>query len=160
MTPPNNSTQSSDPPADIPPPPDQSDWDEAAEQFLLDLLKNVQASASVWSGAAAALLGLFGTVALVTGPSDITKLGPDMKCAAIILTLAAGVLAGAALLLLTLAQQLPSVSSENWNGSKYRGYVTKNAGRARCQLNWGRILGILAGAVVFALGVAVLIAAS
>jgi hypothetical protein len=155
-----DSTQSGDPPADIPPPPDQSDWDKAAEQFLLDLLKNVQASASVWSGTIAALLGLFGTVALVTGPSDITKLGPDMKCAAIILTLAAGVLAGVALLLVTLAQQLPRVSSDSWNGSKYRGYVTKNAGRARCQLNWGRVLGILAGAVIFALGVAILIAAS
>ena len=68
MTTPNNSTLSSDPPADIPPPPDQSDWDKAAEQFLLDLLTKVQASAGVWSGAIAALLGIFGTVALVTGP--------------------------------------------------------------------------------------------
>lgn len=160
MTPPNNSTVSSDPPADIPPPPDQSDWDKAAEQFLLDLLTNVQASAGVWSGAIAALLGIFGTVALVTGPSDITKFGPDMKGAVVVLTLIAGVLAGTALVLVTLAQQLPRVSSENWNGSAYRAYVTKNAGRARCQLDWGRFLGVLAGAVVFTLGFAVLVNAS
>lgn len=160
MTTPSNSTLSSDPPADIPPPPDRSDWDEAAEQFLLDLLKNVQASANVWSGAIATLLGLFGTVALVTGPSDVTKLGPDMKGAVITLTLLAGVLAGIALVLVTLAQQLPRVRSEGWSGGVYRAYVVKNAGTARRRLDWGRLLGIAAGAVVFVLGVTVLIYAS
>jgi hypothetical protein len=147
-------------PADIPPPPDQSQWDQAAEQFLLDLLKNVQSSASVWSGAIAALLGVFGTVALVTGPSDVTKLGSGMKVAVIVLTLIAGVLAGIALVLVTLAQQLPSVRSENWNGAAYRAYVTRNAETARRRLTWARVLGVAAGAVVFVLGVTVLIYAS
>lgn len=160
MTPPSNSTLSSDPPDDIPPPPDQSDWDKAAEQFLLDLLKNIQASANVWSGAIAALLGIFGTVALVSGPSSITKLGPNMKPTVIAMTLLAGVLAGIALVLVTLAQQLPRVSSKNWSGGVYRAYVVKNAGTARRRLDWGRVLGIAAGTVVFALGVAVLINAA
>lgn len=83
-----------------------------------------------------------------------------MKFAVIILTLIAGVLAGTALVIVTLDQQLPRVSSENWNGSAYRAYVMKNAGRARCELDWGRFLGVLAGGVVFTLCFAVLVNAS
>jgi hypothetical protein len=154
------SSNDTTPPDDIPPPPDQAKWDEAAEQFRLNLFTNVQASAGVWSGAIAALLGLFGTVALVTGPNDITKLDPDIRITVIAMTIVAGVLAGVALILATMAQQLPSVSSENWNGSVYRAYVVRNAETARWQLNFARILGILAASDVFALGLVVLISAS
>jgi hypothetical protein len=148
------------PPDGIPPPPDQARWDEASEQFRLNLLTNVQASAGVWSGAIAALLGLFGTVALVTGPNDITKLDSAIRITVISMTIVAGVLAGVALILATMAQQLPSVSSENWNGSVYRAYVVRNAETARRQLNFARILGVLAAADVFALGLVVLISVS
>jgi hypothetical protein len=150
------SSDDSIPPNDIPPPPDEAQWDDAAEQFLLSLLTNVQASASTWSGAIAALLGLFGSVALVTGPSDITKLGQTAQIIVVSLTLLAGVLAGVALILTTIAQQLPSVHSENWRGSVYRDYVVRTSETARIQLNVARILGILAAVAVFAVGVIVL----
>jgi len=154
------SSDGSEPPPDIPGPPDEADWDKAAEDFLLKLLTNVQGSANVWSGAIATLLGLFGSVALVTGPTDVTKLGSAMKVFVIVMIILAGVLAGIALILVTLAQQLPSVRSENWQGSVYRAYVVRNAETARRQLNYARILGISAGVLIFILGVTVLINAS
>jgi len=96
----------------------------------------------------------------VTGPYEATKLGPNMRIAVITMTIVAGVLAGVALILATLAQQLPSVHSENWNGSVYRDYVVRTAETAHRDLNIARILGIVAAADIFALGMAVLIYAS
>jgi hypothetical protein len=155
-----SSSDSAVPPTDIPPPPDQPKWDDAADKFRLEILSSAQASAGVWSGAIATLLGLFGTVALVTGPNDISKLGPNVRIAVITMTITAGVLAGVALILTTIAQQLPSVRSENWTGSVYRDYVVHHAEKTRRQLNIARILGIAAAADIFALGVAVLISSS
>jgi hypothetical protein len=159
VAPDQSSTRQSAPPPDIPPPPDQAKWDDAAEQFQLDLLSKVQASAAVWSGAIGTLLGLFGSVALVTGPTDISKFGPGLKVAIIVLTLIAGVCAAVALVLASIAQQLPSVHSANWNGTVYRAYIVRTAETARQQLNLPRILGIVAAGVVFILGVVILIAA-
>jgi hypothetical protein len=153
-----SSTQTA-PPPDIPRPPDQAKWDDAAEQFQLDVLSKVQASAAVWSGAIGTLLGLFGSVALVTGPNDISKFGPNLKPAIIVLTVVAGICAAVALVLATTAQQLPSVHSENWNGTVYRAYIVRTAETARQQLNLARILGVAAADVVFIMGVVVLIAA-
>jgi hypothetical protein len=154
-----SSTTQTSPPPNIPPPPDQAKWDDAAEQFQLDLLSKVQASAAVWSGAIGTLLGLFGSVALVTGPNDISKVGPNLKVAIIVLTLVAGACAAVALVQATIAQQLPSVHSENWNGTVYRAYIVRTAETARQQLNLARTLGVLAAGVVFILGVVVLVAA-
>jgi len=135
--------------AEIPPPPDAGKWDDAAAQFQMDLLSKVQASASVWSGAIAALLGLFGSVALVTGPNDISKIQGNTQYAVLAMTIAAGLLAGIALVLAAIAQQLPSVKSDNWRGSTYRAYVVRKADNARIELKVARLV---AAVLIFAVG--------
>lgn len=142
----------------IPPPPDQGKWDDAAEQFQIDLLKNVQASASVWSGIVGTLLGLFGTVAVVTGATDVTKLHGWQQFVVIAVTIVAGILGGIALICAAQAQSLPHVATGNWNGMAYRLYVIESADRARGQLEVARILAVVAAMLVFATGVFVLIA--
>lgn len=154
------STTSSNPPPDIPPPPDSAEWDQAADQFLLNLLTNVQASAGVWGSSIAALLGLFGSIALVTGPSDVTMLDDFMKGLVVAMTIASGFLAGLSIVNAAKAQQLPSIRSEDWSGTEYRAYVVRNAATARDNLSKARCQGIWAAGMVFAMGVAVLIYAA
>lgn len=140
-----------------PPPPDQKKWDDAAQAFQEQLLTRVQESAGVWAGAISALLGIFGAVALVTGPTEIGKVSDGLQPYVIAIIIAAGLAAGASLLLAALAQQLPSVKSNNWNGTAYRLYVVGRADSARLRLAWSKALGIAAAVSVFALGVTVLI---
>lgn len=145
------------PPSDMPPPPDSAKWDQAAEQFRIDLLSKVQASAAVWSGAIATLLGLFGSVALVAGPADISKIGGPTKAVVVVLTLLAGLTAAIALVLAAIAQQLPSVHSNNWNGAAYQAYVIGNADAVASKARVARILGVIAAGLVFATGMTALI---
>jgi hypothetical protein len=147
----------SQPPADLPPPPDMAKWDDAADQFRIDLLAKVQASASAWSGAITALLGLFGTVTVITGTSDIAKIAEPTQGIVIGLTVIAGALAACSLYFATRAQQLPSVRSDNWRGSVYRAYVVSSAESAGLRLKKARALGMLAAGVIFMIGLTVMI---
>jgi hypothetical protein len=151
------SSHSDTPPLDMPQPDDHRDWDKAAQEFQQDVLDKVQASAGVWAGGIATLLGLFGTVALVTGPTEVAKLSDPIKVVAVAATVVAGALAAAAVLLATQAQELPDLSSENWNGRAYRAYVMSGAMRARQKLTRSRFLGLGAAGVLFLLGIIVMI---
>jgi hypothetical protein len=149
------------PPGDLPPPPDQDEWDQAAQEFLLRSLSDIQSSAERWSTALGGLLGLFGTVALVTGPDDIAKVsaGP-WRAGAITLIVLAGLSAGVALYLAAVVQLRPSPRSENWNGSAYQVYVISKSRRGARYLNVSRALGVVAAALVFAAGIVVLVDAA
>ncbi len=151
------SSHSATPPPDIPLPGDHLEWDKAAQEFQQDVLDKVQASAGVWAGAITALLGLFGTVALVTGPTEVAKLSDPIKVVAVAATVIAGSLAAAAVILATQAQELPDLSSDNWNGVAYRAYVMSGAIRARQKLSLSRLLGCSAAGILFVLGVIVMI---
>lgn len=155
-----SSTESVKPPLDLPSPPDQGNWDKAAQEFQQQLLVRTQESAAIWSGAVSTLLGLFGTVALVTGPDDITKLTSSVRVLVIALTVAAGLLAGWSVVLATQAQTPPGAESSNWNGYAYRVYVYRNAGRVAARLKLSRILGATAAGLIFAVGVIALIDAT
>lgn len=149
------------PPDDLPPPSDQAEWDHAAQEFLLRSLSDIQGSAERWSTALGALLGLFGTVALVTGPADIAKVsGGPWRAAAITLIVLAGLSAGLALYLAAVVQLRPSPHSENWNGSAYQIYVISKSQRGAKYLNVSRVLGAVAAMLVFAVGIVVLLAAA
>jgi hypothetical protein len=151
------SSHSDTPPPDMPLPSDHREWDTAAEEFRRNVLDKVRASAGVWAGGLTTLLGLFGTVALVTGPTEVAKLSGPIRVIAIAGTVVAGALAAAAVLLATQAQELPDLSSENWNGRAYQSYVMHGAMRARQKLARSRLFGLSAVGVLFLLGVIVMI---
>jgi hypothetical protein len=154
-------TASSAPPPDLPAPPDQHEWDDAAHEFLLSSLENVQSSAEVWGGALAALLGIFGTVALVAGPDEIAKVSDGLWQGVVVaLIIAAGVCAGFALYLAAVAQMRPAPRSDNWNGSAYQVYVIRSSHRATTYLNWSRVLGLIGAVLLFTAGVVALVDAA
>jgi hypothetical protein len=157
MTSVRTSSDSAKLPPDLPLPDDHLDWDKAAKEFQQSVLDKVQASAGIWAGSITALLGLFGSVALVSGPSEIAKLSDLLQVIAVVATVVAGGLAAAAVIFATQAQELPDVKSENWNGNAYRVYVAQGALRARAKLAFARVLGMSAAAILFLLGVAVMI---
>lgn len=148
-------------PPDLPPPPDQTDWDEAAQAFLLSSLGDVQTSAEHWSTALGGLLGLFGTIAVVTGPDKIADVSDGLwELAVISLIVVAGLAAGVALYLAAVAQMRPSPNSENWNGTAYQAYVISRSQRAARYLNLSRVLGVVATGLLFAAGVVMLVDAA
>lgn len=149
------------PPDDLPLPPDQAEWDEAAQKFMLQSLADVRDSAERWSTALGGLLGLFGTVALVTGPDRIGDVSDGLWEAAVIgLIILAGITGGIALYLAAVTQIRPSPSSEHWDGSAYQAYVIRNSERGARYLNISRVLGIAAAVLIFAAGVIVLLYAA
>ena len=148
------------PPPNLPGPPDAAKWDEAAQQFQQELLTKLQATAAVWSSAVSTLLGLFGTVALVSGSDALSELGDVMQIIVIVLIALAGVLAAASVALASQAQTLPDLRAENWSGTAYRVFVSRGARRAKDKLQKSRILGLAAAAVLFAVGLITLIDAA
>jgi hypothetical protein len=149
------------PPGDLPPPPDQAEWDDAAQEFMMRSLADVQQSAERWSTALGGLLGLFGTVAVVAGPDDITEVTAGLWRGAVVgVIILAGLGAGAALWLAVLAQLRPSPNSNNWTGGAYQAYVISKSRRGAAYLNVSRALGLAATGLVFAAGVLVLLDAA
>jgi hypothetical protein len=147
-----------EPPADMPAPPDQEAWDEAAQDFMLQALSDVQESAEKWSTALGGLLGLFGTVALVSGPDEISKVSDGPWQGTVIgLVIAAGLCAGIALYLAAVTQMRPRPDSDNWNGTAYQIYVIRKSQHGAAYLNASRVLGVIAAVLIFAAGIAVLI---
>ena len=150
-----------EPPPDLPPPPDQAEWDEAAQAFLLSSLADVQASAERWSTALGGLLGLFGTIAVVTGPDKIADVSDGWwEFAVTSLIVVAGLGAGVALYLAAVAQMRPTPNTDNWNGTAYQAYVIGRSQRAGAYLNLSRVLGVVATGLLFAAGVLMLVDAA
>jgi hypothetical protein len=149
------------PPDDLPPPPDQAEWDEAAQEFMLRSLADVQQSAERWSTALGAMLGIFGTVAVVAGPRDITKVTAGLWRGSVVGAIVlAGLCAGVALWLAVRAQLRPSPNSDNWTGSAYQAYVISRSRRGAMYLNISHALGLAATGLVFVAGVLVLLDAA
>lgn len=144
----------------MPPPPDAAEWDQAAGEFYRGSLDRIRSSAEKWTGSVATLLGLFGTVALVAGPSEIAKVPSHVRDRVVGLIVLAGVAAGIAVLTGAFAAQGTPRRMSPWNGDAYRAYVTQQAGTARRLLIASRCTGIGAALLVFITGVTVLVAGS
>ncbi len=141
----------------IPGSDDLPDWDKAAQEFQQNILFKLQASAGVWATGLTSFLGLFGTVALVTGTDDIQKVSGWLRPLLIgTIVISGGLLAGS-VYFCTSAQALPHVESKNWNGEAYRIYVHDNLPKVRKSLRRGQVLGVGAGVLVFMVGVTALI---
>ena len=144
-----------------PPPPDADVWEKAAEDFYIGSLDKVRGSAEKWCGTVATLLGLFGTVAIVSGPTELAKI-PEawLRTTVIVLIVVAGLAAGLAVVVGAFAAQGVPKERTNWNGETYRAYVVGHSNSARIQLLISRAAGIGAACTVFAGGVLLLIGAN
>lgn len=144
-----------------PPPPDADAWEKAAEEFYIGSLEKIRGSAEKWCGTVATLLGLFGTVAIVSGPTEIAKI-PEawLRTTVIGLIVLAGVAAGTAVVVGAFAAQGIPKERARWDGETYRAYVVGNSSTARTQLLVSRAAGIAAACIVFAGGVLLLIGAN
>lgn len=146
---------SAEPPegAPLPAPPDQRLWEEAAAKAALGQLDAVRAAAEKWTGTVTALLGIFGTVAVVGGGGDIVDVPADQRGTVAVLVAVAGVGALVSIVTGALAAQGIRFSRHgNWNGDALRATVTERAPTAAALLNVSRASGIIAAVLVFVVG--------
>jgi hypothetical protein len=80
-------------------------WEERSEQLEFEALTRVRAAAEKWAASLTAILGLFGTVLLVKGRDDISKLTVTFQVLVGLVLLAALVTAAVAAYLAALAAQ-------------------------------------------------------
>lgn len=132
--------------------PDQVRWQKKADELQFTALDTVRGTAEKWAASLAAILGLFGTVLLVKGREDITKLADEYQVAvAMVLLMALAAAAGASAYAAFAAQGTPR--DLRWpTGDKLRALERASAVLARERLKWSRILtfvavGLLAAAV-------------
>jgi hypothetical protein len=104
-------------------PPITSDDDWWHDKFLdarRNALSAVRSSADKWQALLGTILGLFATVAFVTGPTTLDKLPPRRAGATVVLVVFAFGLALAGLLSAVAAGQAAPKVEENLDGARYR----------------------------------------
>ncbi len=131
---------------------DRSDlaWEDKADQLEFQALTTVRASAEKWGASLAAILGLFGTITLVKGRSDITQLTQGFQVAVAVLLLFAFLAAAVAVYQAAVAAQ-GSPRKVHWpGGGELRRWELKRAEEAKDQLKASRMLTFVAVVLVLA----------
>jgi hypothetical protein len=136
-------------------PLDAPEWEKAAGEVARKALDNIRSSCEKWGASVAALLGIFGAVAIVGGPTAIGEVEGDnaTRIALIVLILVAGACAIVSTLYAAWGAQggTPRVEP-NWNGMVYRTHVMSQSQKAKWRLLVSRLTGIAAAVLVFAAG--------
>ncbi|RZU52521.1 hypothetical protein EV385_4387 [Krasilnikovia cinnamomea] len=137
-----------------PGPPDEAEWDKAAVTFATEQLTRVRASATTWTGTVGTLLGLFGAVAIIGGPTKLTDVpSPTLRWIIVSLITSAGILAAASIVTGVRAANGATLrTSDNWSGSAYRAAVITNTDDALNWLRRARWTGLAAALTVFTIG--------
>jgi hypothetical protein len=137
----------------LPPPLDQPVWEKAAVDAAVAQLANIRAAAEKWAGTVGTLLGLFGTVAVVTGTDALAKI-PNENTRQILYNILvwAGILAGLSILAASIAATQTFTKSKNWNGDALRAKVAGASMPALIELWISRVTGVAAAALVFIVG--------
>jgi hypothetical protein len=124
-------------------------WQERADGLGDDPLREVRTIAGRWSATLGVFAGLFGLVALVSGPRTVDGLEPVWRVATGVLVLLVLLCAGAACWLAAAAAHGRVVSS--WRtGPSYRAAYQLEEGRATAQLHWSKIFTAGAGTLLVA----------
>jgi hypothetical protein len=128
--------------------PDDVIWDRKAKQLRYEGLAPLQDKADRWAGSIAAILGIFGTVAFVTGPDTFEKLDPAIAGWVLLLIGAAALSAGLALGLAAYAAQGGPRWFDELDGDALRDETLAAARRAVDNLFLSRWLTIVAAATL------------
>ncbi len=145
----------------LPPPPDQPAWDAAATKAAVEQLTTIRATAGKWSGTVTALLGIFSSVAIVTGTSTLSDVGwLWARWALFVAVIVAGLLAAGSIWFGAQAAQgsTPSVYAV-FNGTVLRDLVADETPGALKNLRLSKRFGFAAAGLVFGIGLCTLVAA-
>lgn len=128
-------------------------WEDRADQLEFQALTAVRSSAEKWGASLAAILGLFGTILLVKGRTDITQLMQGYQIAIATLLLLAILTAAVAVYEAALAAQ-GTPEKLHWpGGGALRQWELQRADNAKDQLKLSRVLTFFAvGFVLIAIG--------
>jgi hypothetical protein len=141
------------------PPPRPSDWDrwaKEAEDARHESLKNARASAEKWTGTISALLGLFSTVAIVSGPDAIKDLGSGVvRWVAVAAIAVSGVLAGISVVVGAYAAQGRLVKLGNLDWDALEDHTVAETDGVRSKLKVSRATAVAAAITLLAAGLVV-----
>lgn len=127
-------------------------WAKKAEDLQLNSLERIKSTSEKWLGTISSLTGVFGIVALIKGPSDISQLSSGLRFFVVGMVILAVISTFLSIILAALAAQ--GVPKKMWaTGSVIRDVYTQEADKALFRLNWSRFLVIPA---VIALGLAII----
>jgi hypothetical protein len=145
-----------------PEPLDQRKWDDEAVKFHVDQLTRVHGIAEKWTGTVATLLGIFSSVAIVSGAATLDKVTSEgLRWTIFGLVAAAGIAAIVSIVTGALAAQgTVSTRFTNWDGHALRSFVTDETPKAACKLTVSRYTGSAAAGLVFLTGLLGLLAAA
>jgi hypothetical protein len=126
-------------------------WEDKSDQLEFDALTRVRGAAEKWAASLAAILGLFGTLVLVRGPSDISTLQSPYR-------VIVGVVLGLALIAAAIAIYDAALAAQGtprevaWpSGPELRQWERDQAVKAKSRLRRSRGLTFVAvGLVVLA----------
>lgn len=126
-------------------------WAKKAEDLQLNSLERIKSVSEKWLGTIASLTGVFGIIALIKGPSDISELSSGFRASVVILLIIAVVSTFLAIILAALAAQ--GIPKFVWaTGSVIKKAYAQEADKALYRLNWSRFLVIPA---VITIGLAI-----
>jgi hypothetical protein len=128
-------------------------WEQRATELSRTSLDTVRTSATAWAATTTALLGVFGTVAVIKGPDSIAKLKGTSQTVVTVLIVAASVLAFVSVLATARASRGPAKRFTPLNGLKLKKWTRDNASDAHRDLTIGRVTGVLAALLVLAAGI-------
>jgi hypothetical protein len=121
------------------------EWETRLERLEFDILNRVRSAAEKWATSLGAILALSGTIFVVKGRDDVTKLADEYQAAVFIALVIALVVAAGATYLAALAAQGTPARLENWpTGAELRDWELKRAAEAQTQLKASRWLASVA----------------
>jgi hypothetical protein len=124
-------------------------WQRRAETFGEDPLRDVRSIAGRWSATIGALAGLFGLVALVSGPRTVDGLAPAWRVICGVLVLLVLLFAAAASWFAAAAAQGRVVTTLR-TAARYRAAYEGEEQRARTQLRSSKLSTAIAGGLLIA----------
>jgi hypothetical protein len=135
-------------------PSNAPEYRAAAAKLSTEQLANVRSVAEKWTGTVATLLGIFSSVAVVTGASTLDKLPSEQARQIIVcLIVAAGIAAGVSIGMGAYVAQGTPRERSYFSGEQLRAIINDEMPKAVRLLQGSRVAGTLAAALVFIAGV-------
>ena len=127
-------------------------WEDRAVELSRTSLDTIRSSATTWAATTTALLGVFGTVTVVAGPSSLSDLDGSTKDIVAVLIIAAAVVATVSVLATGYASRGPAKKFTPLNGMRLAKWTVETTRKANVALWIGRLTGVAAALIVLAAG--------
>jgi hypothetical protein len=128
-------------------------WEQRATELSRTSLETIRASATAWAGTTTALLGVFGSVAIVKGPDTISALDGTSRDIVTGLVIGAAVVASASVLATGYASRGPTKRYAPLTGLRLAAWTMRTSRSAHRALLIGQVTGLAAALLVLAAGI-------